>query len=297
MKAILVCSILLLSSYVYACDICGCSIGGQYFGILPNYQKHFLGIRYQYSHFRSIHPDDNKQLEDYYHNTELWGRFTLNKRLQFLGILPFRNNKRNEGSETYKVNGIGDASLLSNFIVFNNSESSTNWKKVVQVGAGIKFPTGSFNVIRNFQTLPVNFQLGSGSIDALVNSIVTLRYKKQGINIDANYRINTVNPNNYSFGNRLGISTRFFYWYSKKKVQFLPHIGLDFENTELDFSRNKPVEYTGGTSLLGNIGFDIFFKNTTIGLNIQNPISQTLNQGLTTSDFRPTIQLIQLFKN
>ena len=32
-----------------ACDVCGCSAGGNYFGILPRFGKHFLGIRYQYS--------------------------------------------------------------------------------------------------------------------------------------------------------------------------------------------------------------------------------------------------------
>ena len=36
-----------------ACDVCGCSLGGNYFGILPMFNKNFVGIRWSQAEFHS----------------------------------------------------------------------------------------------------------------------------------------------------------------------------------------------------------------------------------------------------
>ncbi|MDX1912152.1 MAG: hypothetical protein SFV22_11725 [Saprospiraceae bacterium] len=38
-----------------ACDVCGCSIGGNYFGILPQFHRNFAGFRWAQQSFRSAH--------------------------------------------------------------------------------------------------------------------------------------------------------------------------------------------------------------------------------------------------
>lgn len=41
---------------VFACDVCGCSVGGPYFGILPQYHRNVVGLRWYDSRIDSEHP-------------------------------------------------------------------------------------------------------------------------------------------------------------------------------------------------------------------------------------------------
>ena len=64
------------SSSLNACDVCGCAVSGHQFGILPQFQKHFAGIRYGYRSFKSVHPpvfstDTEKISCEYFHTTDL----------------------------------------------------------------------------------------------------------------------------------------------------------------------------------------------------------------------------------
>lgn len=97
------------------CDICGCTAGGNYLGILPQYQKHFFGFRYNYSSYKSKHPDEGSFGNDYFHTTELWGRFAINNRLHLYGILPFHFIKREEGDQKNRLNELGDVSICELF--------------------------------------------------------------------------------------------------------------------------------------------------------------------------------------
>ncbi|MBP8240682.1 MAG: hypothetical protein KAX50_12000 [Saprospiraceae bacterium] len=59
MKTVLTAALLwvLASGQVLACDVCGCAVGGNYLGILPQFRRHFAGVRFQYRTFDSEHPN------------------------------------------------------------------------------------------------------------------------------------------------------------------------------------------------------------------------------------------------
>ena len=296
-RSAFICMVVFLNvQMVSACDICGCAAGGNYLGILPNYKQHFAGIRYKYSHYHSVHQADGTFGDDYFNTAELWGRYVPHRKVQLFGILPMQYTRRVEDQRTNTVQQLGDASILANVILFNNSDSIfSDWKQAFQLGGGIKFPTGNHTVVQDQHTLPAAMQTGTGSIDFLINALYTLRFKKSGINLDLAYRINTANAQHYRFGNRTSCSVRYFYWKNYRQISILPHVGIDIEHAQEDQKYQRAVEFTGSHSLLANFGVDAYFDRFSVGINLQQPIKQYLNQGQTSSSLRLSMQAIFLF--
>jgi hypothetical protein len=282
---------------VYACDICGSGGGNTQLGILPNYQRHFVGLRYRHSTFTSMHNGDIKTAaSDVFQTTELFARYVPHQKIQLFAALPYGFTQRTESKQTQTVQAVGDVSLLATVIILNNSDSAAHqWKHALQVGGGVKLPTGDYQIVQNRQTLSMGLQPGSGSTDVLANLLYTVRYRKLGLNIDASYRYNTTNPDEYLQGNRFGCATRLFYWKIIKKCTLLPHLGASIETAEVDKTRGFTVHDTGGELLLANAGIDVFYKKIAFGIQVQNPILQHLNNGATTTNMRLSAQVLYLF--
>lgn len=279
-----------------ACDICGCSAGGSYLGILPQYQKHFIGFRYKYSSYKSLHPDDGSYGFDYFNTTELWGRFAITNRLHLYAILPYQFTKRIEEAVPNQFSDWGDASVLINYLVLDNSlKEDKQFKQTLQFGAGIKLPTGKHDMVQDFHTLPENLQPGTGTTDYLVNSIFTTRYRKFGFSADVNYKINQVNDRSYKQGNKFSSSARVFAWYQAGGISVLPHIGIDYEHSDVDQKYKKSVALTGGESVLASTGVDAYYKKFAFGVRAQNAFYQHLNDGNTTGKWRLNAQILYLF--
>ncbi|TXI71256.1 MAG: hypothetical protein E6Q41_00520, partial [Cyclobacteriaceae bacterium] len=85
MKKVFFISLVLLAAHVtMACDVCGCSLGGSYFGILPQFNKNFVGLRWSQARFHAYMNHQSGYLSeetsnDTYRKLELWGRYYVNK--------------------------------------------------------------------------------------------------------------------------------------------------------------------------------------------------------------------------
>lgn len=268
-----------------ACDVCGGGVGGNYLGLLPQFQKHFFGIRYQYKSFESTHLtlfDDEVPMKTYekFHSAELWGRFVVNSKIHLFAFLPYSYNRKNEEGKLSSYQGLGDMTLLANYIIFNTADfRKSDWRHALQAGVGIKLPTGKSNKRDPYSNIIVqSIQNGTGSFDIPINLNYTLRYKDWGLSVDGSYKFNLANKRDYKFGDNINAALRAFYWFDINGISLLPSLGLAYEKTFLAHDRGVEMPYSGRASLLSQVAVDFYYKNLIIGLQMQNPLAQNLAQ-------------------
>lgn len=285
-----------------ACDVCGCSAGGNLMGILPQFHNHFIGLRYSQRSFKTIHPplfSYATQMEtsvETFQTMELFGRYYPNPKLQIFGFVPMNSYTRQSNNQTLTANGLGDVQLLANYVVINNADSlEAPWKNTLLLGGGIKLPTGKVDMEKEGVMLPQIIQLGTGSWDWIANAVYTLRYKKLGMNLDASVKLNTENKFGYKFGNRLSGSARLFYWARYKRFTFLPQVGAFFDAGKADVLSGLNQIETGGKLVLATAGMDMYYKNYMLGFSIQPAVYQHLGLDYSTARNRVNLTAIVLF--
>jgi hypothetical protein len=165
-----------------ACDVCGCSLGGNYFGILPQFNKNFVGLRWSQAKFHSyiyggaVLPAQYSN--DTYNKVELWGRYYVNEKLQVFGFIPYAYNNMNGSDQVVSAHGLGDVTLMANYLIINTGGDRTRlFKHSLMAGGGIKLPTGDFKLEDKGKIINRNFQMGTGSVDFLISAVYTVRYE------------------------------------------------------------------------------------------------------------------------
>ena len=276
--------ILVLSSLSgKACDVCGCSLGGNYFGLLPLYNKNFVGLRWSQAKFNAHMDHHSKYLQkeysnDTYHKVELWGRFNVSSRLQLFAFVPYSYNHMDGNVQDVRASGLGDVTFMANYMLFKSmDDDNQSLKHMITVGGGLKLPTGKHDKTDQGTLVNPNFQLGTGSVDFLLNATYTIRYKKVGMNVETGYKINTRNQNDYLFGNQHYVSSQLFY--SKKLGVFtlLPNTGIYYERASQHKDGKSVLTNTGGTALFLSAGLETYVANFSVGVNYKKPLTQHYN--------------------
>lgn len=279
-------ALLVLALDAAACDVCGCSIGGNYFGILPQFNRHFVGLRLSGQSFQSAHSQAAAQAGRYdsderFRTFDVWGRFYPARRLQVMATVPYHDFSRDENGKQTRSQGVGDASVFANYVALNMGDSlGRGWKHTLTLGGGVKLPTGQHR-LRDTEgkLLHENLQPGSGSTDFLVTVVYMLRKGAWGFYTDWVGRMNTSNSSEYRFGNRLNGSLRAFYWKEMRRSSLLPHAGVFMDAAAPNRSYGYDVEATGGTVVLATLGLDWYIGPVSVGLTYQHPVSEHLGDG------------------
>lgn len=279
MRILLTAITLLIATSTFACDICGCSGAGNTLGILPHYQRSFIGFRTMYQSYQNVNPlYENDNIQDYFVQNNLWGRVALGKRWQLIGVLPYNINHRTFNNQT--LYGIGDVSVLANYTIINTIDSMKTFRHHLMVGTGAKLPTGDFMADELFQDIPANFRLGTGSFDALMNMIYTLQVQGFVFSANANYRLTTENKTReYKFGNQFSGTAYLAYQQRMDNWAFQPYIGASFEHLEKDKHYDSSQIGTGGNASYGLVGVEAAYNQYSFGVNWQMPISQNYGDG------------------
>ncbi|MDE3234313.1 MAG: hypothetical protein KGO81_00050 [Bacteroidota bacterium] len=287
-RSFLVFIFLITASVSFACPICGCGGGSMYMGLLPNFQSKFIGVRYHYAAYHTQLANNPGQFSDNYYNiTELWGGINIGSKFKVLGFVPYYFNKQSDDDGVTYKNGLGDITLLGQYKIWSAINSIGGNKVLHQqlwIGGGVKLPTGIFNINVNDTTTTIadiNAQLGTGSIDFILNGMYSFTAGNFGFNTSVTYKINSQNKDRYLYGNKFTLNSIAYYNFSGKKMQFSPNIGIGYENTASNELYASKVRYTGSRVTTVIAGLETSFNSIGIGINAQLPIQQDFAEGQT----------------
>ena len=289
---------LLCSQALMACNVCGCGVANYHYGILPQFQKSFIGLRYRYRSYVSQLEEGHAAPYAYetFQSAELWGRFYPARRVQAFVFIPYNFNNREEDDKSTSLTGLGDIVISANYNMLNSYDSTNSvLKHNLLIGGGVKLPTGKFRAIEDGLTVNQNFQLGTGSVDLLFSMIYTLRYKKAGFNTEFTYNFNTTNKDDYHFGNtsRTGLSV--FYVLNAGALTVMPNAGASLETFKNNKQFGQEFDDTGGWAALCNAGIESYFRNIAFGVSYTHPGKQELFSGKVTSNDRFATHITVMF--
>jgi len=269
-----------------ACDICGCGVGSYYIGILPEYNKRFIGLRYQHKTLQThLGPYANVTpltAEESYQTAELWGAWNFGKKFRLLAFLPYNFNQRIAQTGNGDKNGLGDIAVMGYYNVFTKSTTLKSKLLVhsLWLGAGIKLPTGKYEPGERLaiQESPNNFQLGTASTDFTFNAAYDVRLNDWGVNVNLNYKVNTANKYQYRYGNKLTTNALLYHKFRLfHKFTIAPNAGILYETATKDVENQKyEVAVSGGYSTSLVTGAEFAFSKFSFGANYQNVVSQEL---------------------
>ncbi|UIR56041.1 transporter [Sphingobacterium sp. SRCM116780] len=290
LKIMILFSILLMGFSSQACDICGCGVGSYYMGILPEFNKRFIGLRYQYNSLQShLGPQGERTAlteDEKFHIAELWGAFQIGTRFRVMAFLPYNFNSREAVGMDEKTSksGLGDIAVMGYYKVFESTHQTSNnrlFAHSLWAGAGVKLPTGKYDVterdISNTDQ-PNNFQLGTGSTDFTANLAYDARLMDLGMNVNASYKINTTNSDDYLYGNKFTGNMLFYYKFLlNEKLRIAPNAGVRYENAAKDLASGQfDVAQSGGYMTSAILGAEVNVGKVSFGANWQAPINQNL---------------------
>lgn len=286
----------LLTFTARACPFCGCGNSNFQIGLVPSFNKGFIGIRHTYSSFKT---DSGSQFSrDRFYVTELWGGYNLGK-FQVMAFVPYvAINKQSDDKPTV-TQGIGDITALGLYQVLNTNSGPLNEKGLVVrnqlwAGGGVKLHTGQSAVdlsdpsftVGEFSGTP-----GTGSTDVLFNINHLLLVNKQGLVTNLAYRLNTNNSQQYRYGNRFYASTAYFYDWKLDHVDIRPTAGLNFVSNGQNSFQDQAIANSNGYVLTGSVGVNVQYGKVGLLVNGFKPVSQSLFNGLTKLNDRVSVAL------
>lgn len=279
----------ILAIPTYACDVCSCYFGGAYLGILPQFDKNYIGINYYYRFFHSTHTsifNTTQFSEETLQTIELRGKLNASNKLSFLFLIPYNKNIQ-VGHDDEKLIGLGDVTLIGSYTLFddindlqNSKENIKDFVQVLKISTGLKLPTGKFNVSNLDNELNSNLQVGNGCTDLLLNASYNCRYDKYGLNLNSDVKFSNESSNGLSVGNSFSSGINLFYLSRFEENTILPIIGCVYEHYGKSTKNGNVNLNSGGNTFLTNLGFDLYFNSLTIGFNFQYPFSQFSDNSL-----------------
>lgn len=287
-QLILLVALLFFPVLVKACDICGCGVGSYYLGILPEFNRKIIGLRYRYSYLQSHIGSGGARTylttDEDYRTAEVWGGWNIGKKFRLMAYLPFNFNSRKSQEVDNSKSGLGDLGVQGFYRVFDKSGMAGNkiFVHSLWLGAGVKLATGKYEARKSSEGAmdPNIFQLGSGSNDFTFNAMYDMRIQDAGLSTSVSYKVNTINGSDYRYGNKFSSTAQLYYKFRiKEKFTLAPNAGVSYESAARDVDRKFSVDVSGGQALFGTVGLESSFPRFAIGAGFQPVLHQDLAGG------------------
>jgi len=110
--------------------------------------------------------------------------FPVLKNIQLSVLLPYHFHARDTKTGNQKIEGLGDITVLAMYRLYQTHKDSTVLVHTLQLGGGVKAPSGKFNDT-NSGSLNPSFQVGTGSWDYILASEYTVKRKTIRVQYDA----------------------------------------------------------------------------------------------------------------
>lgn len=263
------------------CDACGCSANGGSMGFASMINNNFVGIRHLNQLYKSKNPlyTDALWYDEKYNTTQVWARIPVFKNIQITILIPYHFHQRNTETSSQEISGIGDITLLAFYQIYNTKNDSLAVKNTLQIGFGVKIPSGKFDEVNNSGSINQSYQLGTGSWDYPLAIEHILKLKKLGMNNSINYIVKTANEKAYQYGNQLNYGSTIFYLFEKNETTIAPQIGFAGEIYNENMHYKQTLKNTKGDILFGKIGLEMGKNKYSLGLNLMLPLQQNLASG------------------
>lgn len=291
-KYIILLLIAIQSSNAIACDTCGSSGSGGSMGFASMLNSNFVGLRYLNQSYKSTDGlySNSPWYDEHFNTFQAWARIPVYKNIQISALVPFHFHHKQTETGRQQINGLGDITVLAMYQLYKTEKDSTFLIHNLQLGAGFKAPTGSFDQM-NVGAVNPSFQLGTGSWDYLLATEYIVKQKNFGLNTQLNYVIKTENDKQYQFGNQFNYSGTFFYLHETKKLSIVPQLGLVGEVYGNNRQYGEIVRKTSGDIFFSKLGFEIGKDKFSLGANLMLPITQNLSDGRVEAKYRCSINL------
>lgn len=286
---------------VWACDACGASISPGYQGILPQFSRHFVGVRYQFRYFSSrglADPNGAITNHEYFHSWNIYARLSPHKRVQVFINAPVNYYLQHDKGKgvVRDLAGPGDIWTYCQYQLIRTPDSSKALSRhLLMAGVGIKLPTGRYNLYDTLGIFDRNMQLGTGSWEALMGMNYTGRWNKWGLNIESNAKISTLNPDKYLYGHQVNLSTKGFYWGKVKNTSYLLSAGIQYDFRSRDHYLQQYLPTTGGHQLNLNASADVYVKKWVIGFDLRVSVFSKMGGGLIQPGLQLSTQILYMF--
>ncbi|MBC8172852.1 MAG: transporter [Chitinophagales bacterium] len=283
-KLLLFVCVVCITLHAYACNTCGCASYSSFMG-LSNYAfTNYIGLSWNYFSFTEQDDQANSGANSsIYHKFEMRGAYTINKKWQVTGTLPYAVNQylssSHNDAEGIKENftGLGDMSITGNYMLYSNSDSVMKKINHFVVGmAGVELPTGKFNQTFRVDHIPAALSPGSGSVDIFAGLQYTVTTNKWNFRTAYQYKLNTENTDAYNFGDQHHVEIFGARKVSLKNFMLLPYCGASYDKITKDYYHQYEQAGTGTEAVSINAGAECSFRKINFGAYVALPVESRL---------------------